>query len=145
MRIQPYWIVISTLDCPKGKFGRGHRGDEVCNLRRSSKIVKAILGYDIMPGMTVEEYEKWLTDMHIPDLSKVPGLKKVVLNTVKGEVISGMSFYRIAELHYDSMEAFEKAKKWREENPVSEERSPKGKTDFKFYVVAESREFDFEK
>jgi hypothetical protein len=42
------------------------------------------------------------------------------------------------------METFERAKKWREENPVSEERSPKGKTDFKFYVVCESEAFDFE-
>ena len=108
-------------------------------------MVKAILGYDIMPEMTVEEYEKWLTDIHIPDLSKIPGLNKVVLNTVKGKIMPGMSFYRVAELHYDSMEAFEKAKKWREENPIPEERSPKGKTDFKFYVIAETEEFNFKK
>jgi hypothetical protein len=43
------------------------------------------------------------------------------------------------------METFEKAMKWREENPVSEERSPKEKTDFKFYVVCESEEIDFVK
>jgi len=108
-------------------------------------MVKAILGYDIMPGMTVEEYEKWLSEIHIPDLSKVPGLRKVVLNTVKGTVKGNTTFYRIAELHYDSMEAFEKAKKWRDEHPVSEQRSPKGKTDFKFYVICETKEFDFEK
>jgi len=108
-------------------------------------VVKAILGYDIMPGMTVAAYEKWLREVHIPDLSKVPGLKKVVLNTVKGIVRGDTAFYRIAELHYDNMEGFEKAMKWRQENPVSEERSPKGKTDFKFYVVCESEEFDFGK
>jgi hypothetical protein len=108
------------------------------------RMVKAILGYDIVPGMTVQEYENWLRDIHIPDLAKIPGLKKVVLNTVKGIVRGETTFYRIAELHYDSMETFERAKKWREENPVSEERSPKGKTDFKFYVVCESEAFDFE-
>lgn len=107
-------------------------------------MVKAILGYDIVPGMTVQEYENWLRDIHIPDLATIPGLKKVVLNTVKGIVRGETTFYRIAELHYDSMETFERAKKWREENPVSEERSPKGKTDFKFYVVCESEAFDFE-
>ena len=107
-------------------------------------MVKAILGYDIVPGMTVQEYENWLWDIHIPDLANIPGLKKVVLNTVKGIVRGETTFYRIAELHYDSMETFERAKKWREENPVSEERSPKGKTDFKFYVVCESEAFDFE-
>ena len=105
-------------------------------------MVKAILGYDIMPGMSVAEYDKWLREIHIPDLSKIPGLRKIVFNTVKGIVLGETTFYRIAELHYDSMEAFERAKKWREQNPVSEERSPKGKTDFKFYVVCETEEVE---
>ncbi len=108
-------------------------------------MVKAILGYDIMPGMSVADYEKWLREIHLLDLSKVPGLRKVVLNTVKGTVRGDTTFYRIAELHYDNMASFERAQKWREENPVSEGRSPKGKTDFKFYVVCESEEFDFGK
>jgi uncharacterized protein (TIGR02118 family) len=103
-------------------------------------MVKAILGYDIMPGMSVTEYDKWLREIHIPDLSRIPGLRKIVFNTVKGIVLGETTFYRIAELHYDSMEAFESAKKWREQNPVSEKRSPKGKTDFKFYVVCETEE-----
>jgi len=105
-------------------------------------MVKAILAYDIMPDMSVEEYDKWLREIHIPDLSKIPGLRKIVFNTVKGIVLGETTFYRIAELHYDSMEAFEQAKKWREDNPVSEERSPKGKTDFKFYVVCETEEVE---
>lgn len=106
-------------------------------------MVKAILGYDIMPGMTVEAYEKWLREIHLPDLAKIPGLRRVVFNTVKGTVRGDTTFYRIAELHYDSMEAFEKAAKWRAENPVAEGRGPEGKTDFKFYVVFESEEVDF--
>lgn len=108
-------------------------------------MVKAILGYDIMPGMTPKDYEKWLREVHLPDLKRIPGLKRVVLNTVKGIVRGETTFYRIAELHYESMEAFEKAAKWREENPISKERSPNGKTDFKFYVVCETEEIDFEK
>jgi hypothetical protein len=105
-------------------------------------MVKAILGYDIMPGMSIEEYEKWLRDIHIPDLAKIPGLKKIVFNTVKGIVLGDKTFYRIAELHYDSMDSFEKAKKWRQKNPVSKERSYEGKTDFKFYVVCETEEIE---
>ena len=105
-------------------------------------MVKAILAYDIMPDISVAEYDKWLREIHIPDLSKIPGLRKIVFNTVKGIVLGETTFYRIAELHYDSMEAFEQAKKWREDNPVSEERSPKGKTDFKFYVVCETEEVE---
>ena len=103
-------------------------------------MVKAILGYDIMSGMSVGEYERWLREIHLPDLSRIPGLKKVVFNTVKGTVMGDTTFYRIAELHYESMDAFEKALEWRRQNQVSEERSPKGKTDFKFYVICESEE-----
>lgn len=108
-------------------------------------MVKAILGYDIMPGMPVESYEKWLREIHLPDLAKIPGLKKVVFNTVKGTVRGDTRFYRIAELHYTDMETFERAKKWREENPVPADRSPEGKTDFRFYVICETEEIDFEK
>jgi hypothetical protein len=64
---------------------------------------------------------------------------------VKGTVRGSTTFYRIAELHYDNMASFERATKWRKKNPVSDERSPKGKTDFKFYVVCETEEFDFVK
>ena len=102
------------------------------------------MGYDIMPGISVEQYESWLKEIHLPDLSRIPGLRKVVFNTVKGIVRGETSFYRIAELHYDSMEAFEKAQEWRNLNPVSIERSPAGKTDFKFYVICETEEVEIE-
>lgn len=108
-------------------------------------MVKAILGYDIMPGISADEYERWLREIHLPDLSRIPGLRKVVFNTVKGIVLGETSFYRIAELHYDSMEAFEKAQEWRKQNPVSTERSPNGKTDFQFYVICETEEVEIEK
>ena len=107
-------------------------------------MVKAILGYDIMPGMSIEAYEKWLREIHLSDLSKIPGLRKVVLNTVRGIVLGETTFYRIAELHYDSMEAFEKAQEWRKQNPVSTKRRPTGKTDFKFYVICETEEVEFQ-
>lgn len=105
-------------------------------------MVKAILGYDIFPGISVEDYEKWLFEIHLEDLKKIPGLKRVVFNTVCDTVMEGASFYRIAELHYENMEAFNLAMAWRKENPVSKERSPIGKTDFKFYVVCETEEIE---
>jgi hypothetical protein len=108
-------------------------------------MIKAIVGYDIMPNMTVEAYEKWLKEVHLPDLKRIPGLNKVVFNTVKGIVRGETTFYRISELHYENREAFEKAAQWRKENPVSKERSPEGKTDFKFYLICETEEFDFAK
>lgn len=106
-------------------------------------MIKAILGYDIEPGISEEAYDKWLREVHLPDLARIPGLRRVVFNTVRDKVRDGQTFYRIAELHYDSMEAFEKAARWREENPVSPERGPEGKTAFRFYVVCETEEIVF--
>ncbi len=105
-------------------------------------MVKAILGYDIEPGISAEAYERWLREVHLPDLARIPGLRKVVLNTVKGKVREGETFYRIAELHYDSMEAFESAAEWRRRNPVPVERGPDGRTAFRFYVVCETEEIE---
>lgn len=107
-------------------------------------MVKAILGYDIEPHLSEKEYDRWLREVHLPDLMKIPGLKRVVLNTVKDVVRDGDRFYRIAELHYDSWDDFERASEWRRQNPVTPERSPEGKTAFRFYVVCESEEIPVE-
>lgn len=101
-------------------------------------MIKAILGYDIASGISEDAYDKWLREIHLPDLKKIPGLRRIVLNTVKRTIREGQSFYRIAELHYDSLEAFETAAKWRQENPLPPGRGPEGKTDFKFYVLCET-------
>ena len=85
-------------------------------------MVKAILGYDIEPGISEEAYDRWLREIHIPDLKKIPGLQRIVFNTVTGKLREGQSFYRIAELHYESREAFEAAARWRAAN------SPGGST-----------------
>jgi uncharacterized protein (TIGR02118 family) len=106
-------------------------------------MVKAILGYDIESGMSVAAYEKWLREVHIPDLRRIPGLRRVVFNTVRGVVRGETTFYRIAELHYDSMADFEKAAAWREAHPVPIERGPEGKTKFRFYVVCETEVVEF--
>ena len=105
-------------------------------------MVKAILGYDIEPGIPEEIYNRWLREVHLPDLRRIPGLRKVVLNTVRDTIREGLTFYRIAELHYDSMEAFEAAAEWRRNNPVPPERGPEGRTAFRFYVVCETEEIE---
>ena len=112
--------------------------------------IKAILGYDIAPGMSAEEYETWLFDVHAPDLLANPHLDRVVFNKVlrpvtqasggTAEIPPGYSFYRIAEMHYADEEAYQRYLQWFVQNPLPPERGPGGRTDFKFYVVAESCE-----
>ena len=112
--------------------------------------VKTILGYDIVPGVSPEEYEKWLFEVHAPDLLANPYLDRIVFNKVlrpvsqasggTADVPTGYSFYRIAEMHYADEEAYQKYLEWFEANPLPAERGPGGRTDFKFYLVTESTE-----
>jgi hypothetical protein len=112
--------------------------------------VKAILGYDIIEGMSEEDYERWLWDVHYPDLLANPYLDRVVLNTVvrpvtttsAGTAVAGDTapFERIAEMHFADHEAYENYLRWFEEHPIPVERSPQGRSIFHFYVLCDTRE-----
>lgn len=114
--------------------------------------VKSILGYDIVEGVSEDEYERWLWDVHVPDLLANPYLDRMVFNKVLRPITSTsagtptgdepMMFYRIAELHYASHEAYENYLQWFVDNPIPAERSPAGRTEFRFYVLCDSREAD---
>lgn len=101
--------------------------------------VKAILGYDIMPGLTPETYDQWLWDIHAPDLLANPYLERIVFNTVIRKLRGERSFFRISELHFAGLDGHAKFEAWRAANPVPAERGPMGKTAFKFYVLATVR------
>lgn len=112
--------------------------------------VKAILGYDIVAGVSIDEYERWIWDVHVPDLLANPHLDRLVFNTVVRPITSTsagsptaqqpQSFYRIAELHFVDHEAYERYLQWFEDNPIPPERSPAGRTMFRFYVLTDSVE-----
>ena len=112
--------------------------------------VKAVLGYDIVDGISVEDYERWIWDVHVPDLLANPFLDRLVFNTVIRPITatsSGSStaeepesFYRIAELHFADHHAYEQYLEWFQENPIPPERGPAGRTLFRFYVLTDSVE-----
>ncbi len=112
--------------------------------------VKAILGYDIMAGLSVEDYERWLWDVHYPDLLDNPYLDRIVLNTVVRPVTTTSAgtpapgndppFARIAELHFADHEAYENYLEWFVEHPIPVERSPAGRSTFHFYVLCDAIE-----
>jgi hypothetical protein len=108
--------------------------------------VKAILGYDIAAGVSVEEYDRWLWDVHYPDLLANPHLDRIVVNTVDRPITATsagtstgepQTFFRIAELHYADHEAYEAYLRWFQEHPIPVERSPAGRTEFRFYVLCD--------
>ena len=116
----------------------------------SAPGVKAILGYDLLEGVSVEDYERWIWDVHVPDLLANPFLDRLVFNTVVRPITatsSGSStaedpqtFYRIAELHFVDHDAYADYLQWFADNPIPPERGPAGRTDFRFYVLTDSVE-----
>ena len=80
-------------------------------------MIKALVGYTLVEGITPEQYDRWLWDIHTPDLLANPHLDKIVYNTVLKPVESAsggtmqippsLPLYRIAELHFRDMAAYE--------------------------------------
>ena len=118
----------------------------------SDSHVKAILGYDIVEGVSVDEYEQWLREMHIPDLLANPYIDRAVFNKVLRPVTTTsagtetvadpQTFYRVAELHFADHDAYGKYLQWFRDNPIPIERSPAGRTEFRFYVLCDSMTAD---
>lgn len=114
-------------------------------------MFKAILGYEINETLDTAEYERWLFEVHAPDLMSNPYLDRIVFNKVLRPVLKAsdghtaipqaVGLYRIAELQFADEEAHQKYLQWFRENPIPVERGPGGRTDFKFYVLAESFEY----
>jgi len=112
--------------------------------------VKAILGYDIVDGVSIDEYEQWLWDVHVPDLLANPFVDSLVFNKVIRPITATSSgsataddpqtFYRIAELQFADHDAYEAYLQWFRDNPIPPERGPAGRTKFRFYVLTDSVE-----
>ncbi len=112
--------------------------------------VKAILGYDIVDGISIDEYEQWLWDVHVPDLLANPFVESLVFNKVIRPITATSSgsataddpqtFYRIAELQFADHDAYEAYLRWFRDNPIPPERGPAGRTKFRFYVLTDSVE-----
>jgi len=115
-----------------------------------TSTVKAILGYDLVEGVSKDEYEQWLQDVHIPDLLANPHLDRLVFNTVVRPILATSAgsptseepetFYRIAELHFANHDSYEQYLAWFREHPIPPERGPAGRTKFRFYVLTDSVE-----
>lgn len=113
-------------------------------------MIKTLIGYTLVPGITPQEYDEWLWKIHTPDLLANPHLDKIVYNTVLKPVESAsgntmrlpqsLPLYRIAEMHFRDMAAYEAYRAWFQQHPLPPERGPAGRTDFKFYLLADVAE-----
>jgi hypothetical protein len=115
-------------------------------------VIKTVLGYDIEPGVSEQEYERWLFQVHVPDILANPHVDRLVFNKVLRPVrttsdgsvdtAGGESFYRIAEMHFRDEQAYAAYLAWFADHPIPAERSPEGRTAFRFYLVTDSVEAD---
>ncbi len=113
-------------------------------------MIKTVLGYDVEEGVSEGEYEKWLFEVHAPDLLANPHLDRIVFNKVDrpvrqasggtADIPEGYSFYRIAEMHFADEAAYAAYQAWFKEHPIPVDRGPGGRTRFKFYVVVTPQE-----
>lgn len=113
-------------------------------------MIKTVLGYEIEPGVSEEEYERWLFEIHAPDILANPHVDRLVFNKVLRPVATtsggsmaipdDLSFYRIAEMLFRDEAAYQAYLDWFAEHPIPEDRSPRGRTAFHFYVVTEVTE-----
>ena len=88
--------------------------------------------------MSIEEYERWLADIHFPDLLANPHLQRLVANDIIRPITASsagtstmeepVTFYRIVELHFADRDAYDKYLAWFEENPIHASRGPAGRT-----------------
>ena len=113
-------------------------------------MIKTILGYDIASGVTEEEYEKWLFNVHVPDILANPHVDRLVFNKVLRPVATSsdgsvaippdMSFYRIAEMHFADEGAYQRYRDWFVDHPIPADRGPAGRTEFRFYLLTDTTE-----
>jgi uncharacterized protein (TIGR02118 family) len=57
----------------------------------------------------VEAFERQYNETHLPLLRLVPGLRKIVVNTVWGAPRGEPAYYKIAEMWFDDRAAFDAA------------------------------------
>ena len=115
-------------------------------------MIKTVLGYEIEPGVSPEEYEHWLHDIHIPDILANPYVDRLTFNLVDRNVVNASDgspipadikeLYRVAEMEFADESAYQNYLDWFREHPVPAERGPKGRTHFRFYVVTKSESYD---
>jgi uncharacterized protein (TIGR02118 family) len=72
-------------------------------------VLKFVALWNIAPGRSVEDFESWYTQVHMPDAKRIPGLRRYTTNRVARAEASGSRYYRMAELSFDSYEAAQAA------------------------------------
>ena len=127
--------------------GHDFRGQASSYVRTAEASVVGLLAYDVVDGLSKEEYDEWFFGVHYHDMLANPHIDKITLRTVcadkrarlsnGAEVSNALEFYRLAELHFGSHESYDRYIGWFKANVIPPPRTPAGKSAFKFYLLSE--------
>ena len=72
-------------------------------------MFKFVALWNIKPGISEEDFERWYAEQHMGDAKRIPRLIKYTVNLVDTPDNSPSRYYRMAELCFRTREDFEKA------------------------------------
>jgi len=72
-------------------------------------MVKLVAMFNLPPGTSESDFEKYFTNKHVKEASNIPGLRKYTIGKAVGNTEGKPSWYRINELWFDSMDDAKKA------------------------------------
>lgn len=72
-------------------------------------MYKFVAMWNIRPGVTEADFERWYVERHMGDAKRIPGLVRYTVNRVSDSARDGSPYYRMAELCFASRESFERA------------------------------------
>lgn len=103
-------------------------------------MIKVLMGYDLAPGVSAGDHDRWLREIHLADMARVPGLERVVLNRTEKAVIGEDPPQFVAELHYPDLETYLAARRWIARNPFPKASRPDGVIAVRFMILCDSDE-----
>ena len=98
------------------------------------------MGYNLAKGFSRAGHDQWIREVHLPDMNKVPGLEKIILNRTERVVVGHDLPEYVAELHYPDMDAYLAGRSWIRRHPFPRDSRPEGKIIIRYMLVCQSRD-----
>ena len=68
-------------------------------------MVKIVTLWNLRPEINPEDFEKHYFEVHVPLVRRLPGLKKYRVSKVRQSKTRKATFYRMAEVYWEDVEA----------------------------------------
>lgn len=72
-------------------------------------MIKFVAMWNVKPGVSEAEFERWYRERHMDDAKRIPGLVRYTVSRALSEPGKASPYYRMAELCFASEEDFKAA------------------------------------